>query len=143
MVKSKNFIKYFMFIGLLFLFIVSSYLFAKNPLEKALKEINFIPKDNVIITNINNKNSQIDKFGTTNKKNRNEDLNLLFLKMKLKQPLHSINKGVVKIKKTQKKIEKKISKDIKKLFLLPKKIKVKSELKKDRIYTRFIYQFED
>ncbi|WP_281951954.1 hypothetical protein [Nitrosophilus kaiyonis] len=117
------------------------FLKASNPLEEALRKKEYAPKNDVIITkpcDINDTYCQIDLF-----KNRPKDLDSLLLEKKLKQPIHSLNLGVIKIKKTQRKIEKEVSKDIKKLFFLPKKIKVKSELKKDKIYTRFIYRFED
>ena len=58
------------------------------------------------------------------------------------KPIHSLNLGVIKLKKKQRKIEKEVSKDIKKIFLLPKEIKVKANLKQNKIFTNFIYKFE-
>ncbi len=144
MIKYKNLIKPFIPFSLIIVFFLVSkhLLIAANPLEEALKEKEFKIKDDVIITKPCNVNKQICEIEMLNK-NRYKDLDLFLLKMKLKQPLHSIDKGILKVKKTQKKIEKEISKDIKKLFLLPKKIKVKSEIKKDKIYTKFIYRLED
>jgi len=118
---------------------ISLTLFSKsiNSLEYALKTKIFKPKDSVVITNpsikpikpkINRENFDLDTF--------------LFLS-KIKRPTHPLNQGLMLFKKKQTKIEKKISKDIKKIFFIPKKIKVKSALKKDKVYTQFIYTFDE
>lgn len=138
-----KYIKFFLTILIVSLsFLISKHLLnAANPLEEALRKKEFKPKGDVIITKPCDINDSSCQAIFINQKNI--DLETYLLEKKLEQPLHSLNLGVIKVKKTQRAIEKEVSKDIKKLFFLPKKIKVRSEIKKDKIYTRFIYKFED
>ncbi|WP_187647480.1 hypothetical protein [Nitrosophilus labii] len=107
-----------------------------------MKKKEFLSKDNVIITNPCTKKNRSCNTPTLNT-NKSYELDLLVPQKKIAEPIHPLNKSMRKFKKMQKEVEKEISKDIKRLFFIPKKIKVKSHLKKDKIYTRFIYYLED
>jgi len=116
----------------IFILLISSILFASNSLVYALKYKKYKTSKDAIIT------APKKLF----KKEKVYDLDLLLLKQKIKKPLHPLNEGILKFQKNKKVIEKDLSKNIKKLFLLPKDIKVKSTLDRDRIKTEFIYIFK-
>ncbi len=141
---NKNFLKTLLFFPFLITTLIFSSLFSStsNLLEEALKKKEFISKDNVIITNPCNKKNGHCHILTPNT-NKNYEIDLLLLQKKIKKPIHPLNESIIELKEIQKEVEKEISKDIKRLFFIPKKIKVKSHLKNDKIYTRFIYYLED
>ena len=116
----------------IFILSISSILLASNSLVYALKHKTYKTSKDVIIT------APKKLF----KKEKVYDLDMLLLKQKIKKPMHSLNEGVSKFQKNKRVIEKDLSKNIKKLFLLPKDIKVKSILDRDRIKTEFIYIFK-
>jgi len=137
-----KYLKILLLTVLIFLsFLISRHFLSAQSLEEALRKKEYKSTKDIIITkpcDINDTTCKVELFT-----NNSKDLDSILLENKLNQPLHSLNIGIIKVKKTQKAIEKEVSKDIKKLFFLPKKIKVRSEVKKDKIYTRFIYRFED
>ncbi len=100
-------------------------------LEEALKYNDYAPKGGVVVSPPRTESHEA---------NRKEHL---LLQKRVKYAMHPINMGVLSLQKTQRAIEKRLSEDIKRLFFLPKSIKVKSEIKRDKIYTRFIYRFEE
>ena len=114
----------------IFILSISSILLVSNSLVYTLKYKTYKTSKDVIIT-------------APKKLFKKEyDLDLILLQKKIKKPLHPINEGVLKFQKNKRVIEKDLSKSIKKLFFLPKDIKVKSTLDRDKIKTDFIYIFK-
>lgn len=117
--------------------IIPCFLLASNSLVEALKKNPYHPTDGVIITTP--KTFQKEEI----KNIKVNDLDFILLQKKIKEPLHPLNQGVMELKKTQKIMEKDLSSSIKKLFFIPKEIKVKSAINRDKIETNFIYIFKD
>ncbi|WP_200763216.1 hypothetical protein [Nitrosophilus alvini] len=102
-----------------------------DSLEEALRKKEYRPLKDIAIVDI-----------TDNLEQESNDTQIL-LKEDITAPMHPLNIGVLKIQKTQRAIEKEVSEDIKKIFFLPKKIKVRSKIKGNKFQTYFIYRFED